>query len=431
MEETRKARRVEKEKADREAYGFRGTFVDLGDLIRCPALEITNDGRVPTFVTCKDAMTALHRLPRTVTAQITELGVPDQLTAADDCDNEYYVKALGEQLVKATAHVKVITLSVPDDLLAGGIHNEHQYEFRLWGLHEDILFAFRHGQYLELRFAHEENYFATSKTMDVYQMHNVDRYIKPMLFGQSVHDRLRAAEIELLRSQRNPVSPSIVDDTDTLYAICNAIDYGAWLMAGYTLKFAQPHPWEKGSVLLLQRSPQTADTLSEHCKTAAKWWLERCAFCIGNGFTGSNVLHGTKFCRRGGADIRHRKLGRQIFEEDIKAQHGCSSCAFPGTSCERLRLQLGNPRAIPASFCQFREVIYDVVVGFCDSECYFYREHLSLEMLRTGDDASETENIAIWLSDRIAGITGGASQIVPIFLTWTRAAQEQLRKRST
>jgi hypothetical protein len=56
-----------------QAYGFRGTFVDLGDLIRCQALDITHNGRVPTFVTCKDAVTALCRLPGTISAGIREL----------------------------------------------------------------------------------------------------------------------------------------------------------------------------------------------------------------------------------------------------------------------------------------------------------------------------------------------------------------------
>ena len=114
-----------------QAYGFRGTFVDLGDLIRCQALDITHNGCIPTFVTCKDAITALRRLPGNVRAQIRELGVPDQHMTADDYDNRDYVKALGQDLVAATSDARVITLSVPDDLVAGGSYNEHQYEFRL------------------------------------------------------------------------------------------------------------------------------------------------------------------------------------------------------------------------------------------------------------------------------------------------------------
>jgi hypothetical protein len=114
-----------------EAYGFRGTFVDLGDLVRCQALDVTHNGGGPTFVTCKDVIAALCRLPWTIGAQIREIGVPDQLMAADDYDNRDYVNALGHDLVEATSDVMAITLSVPDDLVAGGSYNEHQYEFRL------------------------------------------------------------------------------------------------------------------------------------------------------------------------------------------------------------------------------------------------------------------------------------------------------------
>jgi hypothetical protein len=174
-------------------------------------------------------------------------------------------------------------------------------------------------------------------------------------------------------------------------------------MAGYTVTFTQQHPWEKGTVLLLQRSPQTVDTLSESCKTAASWWLDKCASCIGNGFAGSDVLHATKACRRGGRENHRWSLERQIFQKGIRAQQGCDSCAV---------------------------VIYDVVVGLCQSECYFYREHLSIEMQRATDDDPEDENIALWLGSPTACSEELASQIVPIFLMWTRAARGQLCKRS-
>lgn len=101
------------------AFGFRGKFVDLGDLVRCPALGIIHNGCVPTFVTCKDAIAALCQLPGTISAKIRELGVPDQLMAADDYDSRDYVEALGQDLVEATANMKVITLSVPDDISSG------------------------------------------------------------------------------------------------------------------------------------------------------------------------------------------------------------------------------------------------------------------------------------------------------------------------
>lgn len=302
--------------------------------------------------------------------------------------------------------------------MAGGSYNEHQYEFRLWGLHEAILHAFRRGQYLELRFAHKEQYSATSDTIDVYQMNNVNQYIKPMLFGESVCDRLWAAELHLIRSQRCPTPPSTIDDSDTLPAILHIIGYGTWLMAGYTITLTQQHPWEKGSVFLLQRSPQTVDTLSENWKTAASWWLERCASCIGNGFAGSDVLHATEACRRGGRENRRWNLGQQIFQNNINARHGCGSCALPGAACRR-RQQQDDRTALPSGHCQFGEVIYDVVVGLCQSECYFYREHLSLEMQWAGDDDPKDEDIAMWLGGPIDDVEEVASQIVPIFLMWT------------
>ena len=56
------------------AYGFRGSFLDLRDLIRSPILGIKHYGKVPTFVTCKDALTALRRLPKSLRSQIREIG---------------------------------------------------------------------------------------------------------------------------------------------------------------------------------------------------------------------------------------------------------------------------------------------------------------------------------------------------------------------
>jgi len=84
----------------------------------------------------------------------------------------------------------------------------------------------------------------------------------------------------------------------------------------------------------------------------------------------------------------------------------------------------------PTDYCQFGEVIYDVIVGLCQSECYFYREHLSIEMQGATDDDPEDEDIALWLGSPIAGSEELASHIVPIFLMWTLAAREQLCKRS-
>jgi hypothetical protein len=76
------------------------------------------------------------------------------------------------------------------------------------------------------------------------------------------------------------------------------------------------------------------------------------------------------------------------------------------------------------------EIIYGVVVGLCQSECYFYREHLSLAMQWATDNDPKDEDIAEWLGGPLPGVEELASQIVPIFLMWTRAAREQLCKRS-
>jgi hypothetical protein len=81
-------------------------------------------------------------------------------------------------------------------------------------------------------------------------------------------------------------------------------------------------------------------------------------------------------------------------------------------------------------YCQFGEVIYDVVVRLCQSECYSYREHLSLTMPWATDHDRKDEDVAEWLGGPSAGVEELASQIVPIFLMWTRAAREQSCKRS-
>lgn len=159
-----------------QAYGIHGALVHLGDLIRSPAIDITYYGRVPTFATCKYAITAIHRLPRMVSEQISEVGVPDELIAADDYDNREFVGEVGQHLVEATSNAKVFTLSVPDDLAAAGSGNEDQYDFRLCGLHEDVLHALKIEQYLELRFVNKTDYSAANDTIDLYEMHNVDHY---------------------------------------------------------------------------------------------------------------------------------------------------------------------------------------------------------------------------------------------------------------
>jgi hypothetical protein len=100
-----------------------------------------------------------------------------------------------------------------------------------------------------------------------------------------------------------------------------------------------------------------------------------------------------------------------------------------GTACRR-RQQQDVCRAPFSGYCQFGEVIYDVVVRLCQSECYSYREHLSLTMPWATDHDRKDEDVAEWLGGPSAGVEELASQIVPIFLMWTRAAREQSCKRS-
>jgi hypothetical protein len=49
---------------------------------------------------------------------------------------------------------------------------------------------------------------------------------------------------------------------------------------------------------------------------------------------------------------------------------------------------------------------------------------LSIEMQWATDDDPKDEYIAMWLGSPIAGIKEVASQIVPIFLVWTRAVMQ-------
>ena len=395
-------------------YGFRDSFLDLRDLIRSPILGIRHYGKVPTFVTCKDALEALRRLPESLRSHIREIGISDQLTAADDYDNLDYAKEFGQYFAEIFSNVKVVTLPLPNDLTAGGGENENQYEFRLWDLHAAVVDAFKFGQFTELRFAHTEKYPKGQLTVDVYQMHNVNIYIKRMVVGKSLDDALRTRGHRLIQSQRYPTPPSPIDDKDTLFAILRAMDYDAWITAGYSIAFTEAHEWETGSVLALQRTPQTKYVPSKDCELAASWWRARCAFCLGNGFPGHDVMHAIAGCKRGGQDERHWNLGQQIFEKDVKAQKGCSICAFPGDSCVG-QTQRHNSQSSPSpGQFLFGGVIYDVVVGLCQSECCFYREMLVLEMQADIDYDPSDRDIALWLAAPMPGKEEVASQFVDI-----------------
>ena len=360
---------------------------------------------------------------------MSEIGIPEQLMTADDCDNLDYAKEFGQYLVKATVDVDVIILSMPEDLVAGANGNEGQYEFRLWELHVSVINAFKRGQYTEVRFAHSQKHSEVRLALDFYQMHNVDRYIKRMLVGEPISDALWTKSLRLIQSQRYPNPPSTIDDKDT-FAILHAIDYDAWTEAGYSIAFTQPHEWETGSVLALQRTLWTIHALSGNCELAASWWLDRFAFCTGNGFWESYVMHGTASCPRGGRDERQWNLGKQIFGKNLKARTGCSKCACPYGLCARPARRENSQRSPPSSECPFGWIIYDVVVGLCQSECYFYRESLALEMRWENDDDGPTDwDLTFWLGAPMPGREEIASQFVGVFLMWTRAAREQLDKR--
>jgi hypothetical protein len=52
-----------------------------------------------------------------------------------------------------------------------------------------------------------------------------------------------------------------------------------------------------------------------------------------------------------------------------------------------------------------------------------------IEMQWVTDDNTKDEDIAAWLGSPIAGVKEVASQIVPIFLIWTRAVMQAQRVR--
>ncbi len=411
-----------------ETYGIRGSFLDLGDLVRCHALRNEPDSRVPEYVSCEDVLHALRQLPRTTISRISEIEVPDQLTAADDYGNTEYIKELGQYLGQQAAHISVVTLPVPDDLIVGDSENEGQYEYRLWALHAAVIDAFVHEGFMEVRFVHPRKY--AEETIDVYQMHNVCQYITPMLIGVQKSDALREKTFHLIQSQRYPVPPSTIDDTDSLFAILHALEFDAFTEEQYSIAFTQPHEWEVGSVLALHRSPQTVHTFSNECRLAASWWLARCAFCVGNGLWGSNVTHAITTCQRGGCDERRWNLGRQIFGQDIKAKRGCKDCACPKQLCIS-RTQTDRRFSSHSRECPFGEIVYDVVVGLLQSECYFYREMLEFEMGFRGEDSPGEKAMALWLMAPMPGAEQSVSRLIRIFLLWTRAVREQLNKRET
>ncbi|KAK4891832.1 hypothetical protein LTR49_028641, partial [Elasticomyces elasticus] len=55
---------------------------------------------------------------------------------------------------------------------------------------------------------------------------------KRTTIGESLIDRLQTVSLQLVRSQRSPAPPSIIDNTDTLFAILHVIEHDVWVTAG-------------------------------------------------------------------------------------------------------------------------------------------------------------------------------------------------------
>ena len=78
-----------------EIYRLRGPAIDLGDLVCSPAYGVKQYDRVPTFVSCKDALQTLKGLPESLRCGLAEVAFLNGLMATDDCDNLDYEKELG------------------------------------------------------------------------------------------------------------------------------------------------------------------------------------------------------------------------------------------------------------------------------------------------------------------------------------------------
>lgn len=113
-------------------------------------------------------------------------------------------------------------------------------------------------------------------------------------------------------------------------------------------------------------------------------------------------------------------LGQQIFKHNFKAERGCDKCALP-LAVRDQREQREDPRRLTSSSqCRFGEIIYDVVVGLCQSK-----------MRLTSDDDHSEQDLAVWIGGPMPGMEGVASQLVRVFFLWTRAVREQVSKRQS
>jgi hypothetical protein len=160
------------------------TSCDLGELVRVWHDDHCESRLNTVSISCKDSLSALRQLPTSCRDRILELFIPCGLMATDDADNRYYEKELGEYIINETLSVRIVTLSIPNDLAVSVERDESEYEYRSW------TFLLTPSRVLvSQQFAsHPKQYSQSFISDDVYRMHNVSNYIKCMLVGTATED---------------------------------------------------------------------------------------------------------------------------------------------------------------------------------------------------------------------------------------------------
>lgn len=169
--------------------------------------------------------------------------------------------------------------------------------------------------------------------------------------------------------------------------------------------------------------------LSKDAKECVGWWLGKCAFCVGKGMGGREVLHHMHKCSRGGQEQYDRELGEHFFLSEFRVKRGCRRCGLPFSVCgawkhlSHLKSDKKLWRRLDSAHCASDSITYEVVVGFFQCGAEYYWLDLATSAEEAGVDLGDLEELAVWLCRPLWYDKSRAANLVDFFIRWTKKAQ--------